>query len=206
MTTLIVTENLLFALGMRVILEENCPGAWVLETGTVKQATDLAMTNDINLLVLDITVNGGKDFSGIMKFRESNPGTFIIAWLGGDPRQVFPLLRIGVNGVFSNKAKLEEIRTGLKVCEPKTRFVSNDLQQILLAHLIPSYQENEMTARERLIADLLAENKSRFEIASIAGIKPNSVGFYKRKIYGKLGVKNVVELNVSLNKLAVARH
>lgn len=205
MTILIVTDNPLFTIGMRSVIEGVLMSARIYETDSLQNSLTLDPEAPFLLMVLDATVRDGKDIYTLRTFKKKYPQAAVFVNLGEQIEFMYTYIRAGVKGLFSKTSTRDEIAEALRTSDSKKRFIGGDVQELLLTHLSGENTNHELTRRERLVADLLVENKSRNDIAIIVGIKPQTVSLYKRKIFDKLHVRNVTELGIKLRKLLVVK-
>ncbi|SEJ37839.1 DNA-binding response regulator, NarL/FixJ family, contains REC and HTH domains [Dyadobacter sp. SG02] len=203
MTILIVTDNHLFSMAIRAVVKKQYPDGIIVETTTVRNAIEVSPVYECQAMILDAGAADAKDTVLLGNFKNANPHTAILVNLGDQTQFMYTFIRAGATALFSNKSLPEEIHEGLRRAENNTRYISSDIQQQLLSHITEKPLNQTLTKREELMADLLVTNKSHQEIAVIAGGSSKSVGYYKRKIFQKLEVDNVVDLAIKLNKVLV---
>ncbi len=203
MTILIVTDNHLFSIAIRSVVKRQYPDSAIIETDTILNAIDLSQASSPHAMILDVGAADAKDAVLLDNFKIANPHTAILVNLGDQPQFMYKFIRAGVTALFSNKSLPEEINEGLRLAENNTRYISSDIQQQLLFHIIEKPINRTLTKREELMADLLITNKSHHEVAVITGTSSKSVGYYKRRIFQKLEVGNLIDLAVKLNKILI---
>ncbi len=203
MTILIVTDNQLFSIAIRTVVQSQYPNSAIYQTNTVRNAIELSQEPKCGIMILDIGVADATNTALLEDFRKVNPQAAILVNLGDQTQFMYKFIRAGVTALFSNKSAPEEIHEGLRHAENKIRYISSDIQQQLLSHIIEKPINRTLTKREELVADLLVENRSHREVALITGTTSKSVGYYKRRIFEKLEVGNLVDLAIKLNKVFV---
>ncbi|WP_353719009.1 response regulator transcription factor [Dyadobacter sp. 676] len=203
MTISVVTDNPLFSIAIRAIIESQYPESPIVVTDTVRKAIELSGTSKFQVMILDIGASDAKDTILIEDFKTINPQAAILVNLGDQTQFMYKFIRAGVTALFSNKSLPEEISEGLRHAENNTRYISSDVQQQLLFHIVDKPINRTLTKREEFMADLLLANKSHQQVANITGTTSKSVGYYKRRIFRKLEVDNLVDLAVKLNKVLV---
>lgn len=201
MTILIVTDNPIFTIGLRSVIKSEYPDAIILETNTVQNCLRLPSQQEAQMMILDVGVVDGKDTALLKRFKKLNKQVSVLVNLGNEFEYIYPFIKAGANGLFSKKSSPSEISKALKTGFTKSRFVSDDIQQLLLADISSNQTNRALTKRERLMAGLLVEEKPHDEIASITGINPKTVSSYKRRIFEKLGVHDITQLTNMLRKL-----
>lgn len=201
MTILIVTDNPIFTIGLRSVIKSEYPDAIILETDTVQNCQRLSTQQEAQMMILDIGVVDGKDMALLKRFKKLNKQVSVLVNLGDEFEYIYPFIQAGANGLFSKKSSISEISKALKTGFTKSRFVSDDIQQLLLADISSNQTSRALTKRERLMAGLLVAEKPHDEIASITGINPKTVSSYKRRIFEKLRVHDITQLTSMLRKL-----
>ncbi|MGN7890334.1 DNA-binding response regulator [Dyadobacter sp. 22481] len=205
MTILIVTDNPLFTIGLRSVIKSDYPDVEILETDSVQNSIGLSVPQQVQMLILDVGVIDGKDTVLLKRFKKLNKQASVLVHLGNEFEYMYPFIRAGADGLFSKTSKPSEISQALRTVFAKSRFVSDDIQQLLLSDITFKQTNRGLTKRERLLAGLLVANKHHDEIASIAGINPKTVSSYKRRIFEKLGVRDITQLTNMLHKLGTAK-
>lgn len=203
MTILIVSDNRLFSLALHTIIKNQYPGGVIAETDTVQNAIELTQMSKFSAMILDASASDAKDAVLLGNFKKANPQTAVLVNLGDQPQFMYRFIRAGVTALFSNKSSPEEINEGLRRAETNTRYISSDIQQQLLFHITEKPLNRTLTKKEELMAEVLIANKSHQEVAAITGTTPKSVGYYKRRIFRKLEVDNLVDLAIKLNKVLI---
>lgn len=203
MTILVITDNHLFSLALRAIIKNQYPDGTIVETDRLRSAIGLSQASKVDAIFLDISAVDAKNTDLINDFKKENPQAAVLVNLGDQTEFMYKFIRAGVTALFSNKSLPEEINEGLRHAESHTKYISSDIQQQLLFHIIEKPFNRTLTKREEFMADLLLANKSHQEVAAIAGTSPKSVGYYKRRIFQKLEVGNLIDLAVKLNKVLI---
>jgi two-component system, NarL family, invasion response regulator UvrY len=203
MTILIVTDNRMFSIAIRAIIKNQYPEGTFVETASLREAVELSQVPPFQAMILDIGAAEAKNATLIDDFKKAYPQAAILVNLGDQTQYMYKFIRAGVTALFSNKSLPEEINEGLRHAETNTRYISSDIQQLLLFHIIEKPINRKLTKREELVADLLVANKSHQEVATITGTSSKSVGYYKRRIFQKLEVGNLLDLAVRLNKVLI---
>lgn len=203
MKTIVVTDNHLFSIAIRTVIKYQYPDSPIVETDTIRNAIELSKASKFQVMILDIGAADAKDTALIHSFKTANPQAAVLVNLGDQTQFMYKFIRAGVTALFSNKSLPEEINECLRHAENNTKYISSDIQQQLLFHIIEKPINRTLTKREELMANLLITNKSHQKVATITGTSSKSVGYYKRRIFQKLEVDNLLDLAVKLNKVLV---
>ncbi|MHA4742065.1 response regulator transcription factor [Dyadobacter sp. MSC1_007] len=201
MNILIVSDNPIFILGLRSTIVTKFARAGFIEVSSLQAASIVIKNYQFNVMILDaVSAKDSKGVKLIQSIKEQHPGLPILVDLGNQLADSHFYIRLGVNAVVSNAATPAEIVQAVEVLasEAHKKFVSQDIEQLLLFQMTSNSLTGLLTKRERVIANLLISSKSRTEIARIAGINPNTVSAYKRTIFEKLDIQSVSELTLKL--------
>lgn len=87
---------------------------------------------------------------------------------------------------FSDEQILKRIRAAFAAdrCARQTRTLNQTIQQQLML----------LTPRERQVLNLVVAAQTSEAIARVLGVKRSTIGFYRTRLYRKLGVHSVAEL------------
>ncbi len=106
-------------------------------------------------------------------------------------------LKAGAKGFVSKDASLEEVKVAIGLVLANRRYISEQLQNQLAEELASDESKSpfdELTTKEFEIVTLLLAGEPVAAISNILNLQSSTVGLYKNKIFGKLGVKKFSEL------------
>jgi DNA-binding NarL/FixJ family response regulator len=201
MTVLIVTDNPLFTLGLQSVIKDCFADAEIIEIDMLQKTLALAADTPVQIMVLDVAVPGGKDITILKAFKEFNPQTSVLVNLGDRLEYVYLFVRAKVNGLISRRSDETEIQDALRTITSQTRFISSDIQQLILSHITENLSDKGLTEKEKIIADLLIGDTPVSDIALIMALPPYTITSYRTKIFQKLRVRSIQELKIRLTKV-----
>lgn len=106
------------------------------------------------------------------------------------------LLTAGVKGIVAKKTNVPELKKAIsQVYTGQTYIESACLMDLLFVD--SKVDTVTLTRRERNIAELLVEGKSNTQICEMLNLQPSTVSTFKKRIYEKLNIKNVIQLTRS---------
>lgn len=106
-------------------------------------------------------------------------------------------LKAGAKGFVSKDASLEEVKIAIGLVLGNRRYISEQLQDQLADELAPAASKSpfdELNPKEFEIVTLFLAGEQIATVSKTLHLKSSTVGLYKNKIFGKLGVKNFLEL------------
>ncbi|WP_353718326.1 response regulator transcription factor [Dyadobacter sp. 676] len=201
MNILVVSDNPLFSLGLRSTIISKFPLTTFFEANSLQRACGATGHTRFDLMVLDaVSTKDSKTVELIKQIKEQLPAPAILVDLGDQLADLHFYIRLGANAFVSARATPGEVQEAvtLLAADPNNKYVSSDIEQLLLSQLTSNSVTIRLTSKEKIIANLLISSKPRSEIAQIAGINPNAVSTYKRVIFEKLGIGNISQLRAKL--------
>ncbi|WP_271406789.1 response regulator transcription factor [Tenacibaculum soleae] len=169
---------------------------------TGKQVLDWSKKNSADVLVLDINMPemDGIEVLKTFKKRNINIKTIILSSLS-DPKLVQEIVHLGANGFIDKSCASEHIIDAVRNVYKGKQYFSDDIKTSLLELYVteatveePVLSDSDLNEREIEVLKLIASEKSSTEIAEILLVSIKTVETYRKSLYKKLKVKNVVGL------------
>jgi two-component system, NarL family, invasion response regulator UvrY len=195
MNILLIADNPILVIGMSSIILRQDPQAQIRQAETVEESLPILQKTECQLLILDITVGDGKNVDAFAAIRSQYPKMSTMVYLADEYFYLTPFSKAGANGFISHKSTEEEIREAIDFRSAVNRFISNDVQSYMVEQLANQSAMVPLSAKERLIARMLLEDKSYSQIELATGISRASIAMHKRRVFQKLGVGSVLELS-----------
>ncbi|MDO6743481.1 response regulator transcription factor [Tenacibaculum soleae] len=169
---------------------------------TGKQVLDWSKKNSADVLVLDINMPemDGIEVLKTFKKRNINIKTIILSSLS-DPKLVQEIVHLGANGFIDKSCASDHIIDAVRNVHKGKQYFSDDIKTSLLELYVteatveePVLSDSDLNEREIEVLKLIASEKSSTEIAEILLVSIKTVETYRKSLYKKLKVKNVVGL------------
>ncbi|MDR6805060.1 DNA-binding NarL/FixJ family response regulator [Dyadobacter sp. BE34] len=135
MAILIVTDNPTLNIGLRTIIIGEFPDITIFEAETLQKTLVLTFGQPVNIVVLDAGVADGKNIALLDTFKKANPQTAVIVYLGDEFEYIYAFARAGITALISRKSDAVEVAEALHRASKRLRFISFDIQQILLSDI-----------------------------------------------------------------------
>lgn len=135
MTILIVTDNPTLNIGLRTIIIGEFPDIAILEAETLQKTLTLTLGQSVNTMILDAGVSDGKDMTLLDTFMKTYPQAAVVVYLGDEFEYIYAFAKVGITALISRKSDAVEIAEALHRASKRLRFVSFDIQQILLSDI-----------------------------------------------------------------------
>lgn len=181
------------------------------ELETVKNGADLMEAlkgKHFKMAIIDLHLKDGDSMHLITDIRSLYPELDIIVF-SGNPEELYAqyLYQAGIKGYLSKDASDEEIISAVRLVLDGKTYISEKYKNFLIAKSLSRNNfENPFTAlsqREMEVAVLLMQGKRTGEICQELNLQPSTVSTYKIKLFGKLNVKNVLEMKQLMNNYRI---
>lgn len=196
---LLADDHAVVRRGLKLVLDAEPDLEVVAEAGDGAEAVELALREDVHLVVLDISMPRLTGLQAARELSERRPDVKILMLSMHDNEQYFfEALKAGASG-YVLKAMAD--RDLVEACRATMRG-EPFLYPAAVGALIRDYLERRreggpgdvLTPRELEILKLIAEAHTTKEIAEILVISPKTVERHRANILDKLGMRDRVEL------------
>lgn len=198
---LIADDHALFRSGLRILLEKESDIEVVGETGdgfeTVKRATQ----EDMDILLLDLSMPGLAGPKIAEAVLEKRPQlAIIVLTMHEDEYYLQELFRIGVRAFVLKKSTGTDLLQAIRSVYRGGHYIDPALAgQVISPYVGKSSPENTgrlglLTQREHEVCRMLAYGHTSAEIAEILSISPRTVETHRTNIMSKLELKGRAEL------------
>ncbi|HEY3766943.1 MAG TPA: response regulator transcription factor [Gaiellales bacterium] len=193
---LLADDHAVVRRGLRLVLESEPDLRVVAEAGDGAEAVRLAVHEDVDLAVLDISMPGMTGIQAAQELARRRPRlrTLILS-MHDNEQYLLEALRAGASGyVLKSMADHDLIRA----CRSAMRgepFVYPAVERTLLRRAGCDDESRALlTARESQILSLIADGHTSKEIADMLVISPRTVERHRENLRHKLGLRNRVDL------------
>lgn len=187
--------------GMKVIFETEFNG---FELNVVHNSIDLMnflKMNEYELAIIDLHLEDGDTLHLLTTILNLYPDLNILVF-SGNPEELYAqkLYNEGVKGYLSKQTTDDEIVFALKQLLEGKRYMSENFKKFLLTKNNSTASPfDKLTQREMEVLNLMAQGKRPFQICQELNLQASTVATYKVKLFAKLQVSNILELNQLMN-------
>ncbi|WP_338407469.1 response regulator transcription factor [uncultured Flavobacterium sp.] len=170
----------------------------VANVGNFMMVRDVLLTKEIDILIIDLELEGLSSIFEIKNILKNFPKTKMIIFSNISEQIYAPnAIKAGVSGFVSKKEKLETLgQAVVKVNQGKV--IMDETVKKNLA-LIAKQNKSErlyrkLSNREVEVLRYLSDGKKNKEISKILGLNEKTISTYKLRLLQKLNVTNLVDL------------
>ncbi len=199
---LLVDDHAVVRSGLRMLLELHADMLIVGEASSGAEALAECTRLHPDVVVMDLTL---PDVSGIeitRQIKHSMPEINVVALTIHEGQEYFfEMLKAGASGYVPKRAAPEDLVTAIRAARAGEVYIYPSLAKSLVSDYLgggPEHTKNELeeelTAREQEVLELLAAGGSNDEIAGALTISKHTVARHRENIMRKLGLHNRSEL------------
>ena len=184
--------------GVKSYFKDNAEISLVANVGNFLMVRDILQTKEIDVLILDLELEGLASIFEVKALLKNFPKTTIISFSGLSEQIYAPnAIKAGVSGFVHKSEKLETLgQSIIKVHQGK--IIMNETVKKNLA-LIAKQSKSErlyrkLSNREVEVLRYLSDGKKNHEIADILKLNEKTISTYKLRLLTKLNVTNLVDL------------
>lgn len=195
---MIADDHALVREGLTWVIGQNPDIEIVCEATNGMEIMPLLRKNDVDILLLDITMPGGKFLDTMKRICAELPDIKVLV-LSAHPEESYALRAIdaGAKGYLNKAHSSEELAEAIRRIYNGSKYITNSVADILLQerdkdHSKPTHET--LTNREYEILCMLGSGKRFKDIATLLSLSPKTVSAHRTHILGKLNLKTTGEL------------
>jgi DNA-binding NarL/FixJ family response regulator len=180
----------------------------IAEAGSFDEISKLLdRGNDIDLVLLDLTMPGVRGFSGLMYMRAQYPGVpVVVVSANDDPAVIRRCMDFGASGFIPKTLGIDQIRTAIEVVlkggiwtppDIDLSATGDDDNSAMLARL------SSLTPQQVRVLMMLSEGLLNKQIAYELGVSEATVKAHVSAILQKLGVESRTQAVIVASKIEV---
>ena len=197
---LLVDDHQLFIDGLSGILEKEGLASSLLVANDGKEALEKLRKNEIDLLLLDLSMPGMDGIEVAKISKDRYPETkIIILTMSNETHFVLELLDLKVEGYVLKDVGQEELLRAIRMVVDGNNYFSNEVNIRIQNELRRSRRQREkpeisVTKREREVLKFVVKGYTSKEIAEVLFIAKATVDTHRKNLLSKFKLKNTANL------------
>lgn len=164
----------------------------------LKDIEDSLQSKKVNILIIDIELEGLHSIKSLKRIIEENPNTKILIYTAASEK-LFGVtsLKAGVSGFMSKCEPLKKVEHALlKIAQGKTVFSELVHKSILSSVRVSNDNRmyRKLSSRESEVLRYLINGKKNNEISELLDLNEKTISTYKLRLLNKLNVTNLIDL------------
>ena len=190
---MLVDDHNLVRSGLAALLNQTGQFSIVAEATNGVEAIEKLEIAGCDLLIVDLAMPRLGGIEVITEIRKKNKTVKILVLSMYDDAQfVARAMKAGANGFLLKHALDEDLFEAIEAVFNGDEFISKLIDKDALREF--TFDDSDLTAREREVLHLIAEGKTNADIAAVLSISPHTVTRHRANLMKKLNVHNRVEL------------
>ncbi|MBS1765104.1 MAG: response regulator transcription factor [Bacteroidetes bacterium] len=196
-TLLIADDHVIIRRGLKFLLESHFGKINIHETDSNKGILSALIQNNFTHLVLDMQLTDGNVIEIFNEVHRQYPELPILIY-SMSPEEIFGkrMMQLGAAGYLNKQSSEDEVIRAMDSFFKEKKYMSQKLSQLISSEN-KKKKENPfeiLSEREMEVLLMLLKGKGVKEIASHLDLKSNTVATFKARIFDKLGVNNIIDL------------
>lgn len=201
----------LMRIGLEVLVKELFGSMCdIILTENANEIISLSRQIQSHMLILDAHLPNTNVFAVVAAIIKEAPSLkILIIGSGMDDILATNFLKMGVLGFTSKNFSIDEFNEAIVNVYKGKRFISENQSQFLLNGASGEGGLNpflKLSVRELEVCSLLLLGNGSLEIGNALSINASTASTYKGRIFEKLNIKNIIELNILASKYEVFLH
>lgn len=195
---LIIDDHEVVRSGVASVIKNDYLICEIKEASNEEEAWNSLKKNEFDLVILDIHMPGSDALAFTEKIKTFYPDTKVLIFsMGAEHIYAKRFLNAGASGFVPKDSGLAELRKGIQLSLENKKYISENLASLLVDSLQLKQKVNpfeNLSARELEVLALLIKGNSVTGISNSLNLSLSSANTYKRRIFQKLNINNLVDL------------
>jgi len=195
---LICDDHAIVRQGLRQIVEDCNDITIAGEAECGEELIRMVDKDDIDVIVLDITMDGigGIEALKEIKFRKPELAILMLS-IHPEDQYAIRVLKAGASGYLTKKSAPDELVQAIRTVAKGKKYITASVSEKLISSLNADKDilpHQLLSDREYQVFIKLAEGKTVGQIAENLHISVKTVSTYKSRVFEKMGMSNIADL------------
>ncbi len=187
--------------GLRLLINAHPDLEVVSEAGDGAEAVQRALQDDLDLIILDVTMPRMTGLDAAQRIAEQRPEMkLLVLSMHDNERYFFEALRAGAGGYVLKSSAAHDLVEACRAVLRGEPFIYPSAVRALIRDYVERARDGDaasldpLSQREREVTKLVAEGQTTREISRTLHISEKTVERHRSNVLGKLGMRDRVEL------------
>lgn len=191
---LIADDHSVVRLGTSIALEDRIDNITIDFAANYNELKEKLTHEKFDLLILDIEMEGSIYKLMISELKNIQEDLLIMIFSSSDESVAIEYILEGAEGYVNKLSNDETLAKAVRSIFQNGQYYPSSLIKQFSERSDKKNPKEILSEREFQIFKLLSEGNGNLEIANLLKIQSGTMSTYKKRIYTKLGVKNLIEL------------
>jgi len=193
----LVDDHRIMREGLRALLQTAGHEVVGESADPTEALADLLRLNP-EVLLLDLNLGARSGFELLAEMQRRHlPVRCVVLTMSAEPRQVTEALRMGASAYVLKGSAGSDVMSAIDAAVQGKRYLGADVADLALQVLTRPDEDDPLSGlspRERQIIVMVVRGQSSAQIGESLHLSPKTVGTYRSRLMGKLGVHDVAGL------------
>jgi two-component system, NarL family, response regulator, fimbrial Z protein, FimZ len=191
---LIADDHHVVRIGTAMILEKNFDDIEIDFAETYDEVKQKVETEKPDLIILDIELPGSILKSMVSEIKRISEEILILIFTSYKENIAVQYIEEGANGFLNKQSDPNIFVKAVDTIFREGSYYTPEVLHEMVKGMKTKKPTDILSERELEVFNLLAKGNGNLEIANTLDIQESTVGTYKRRVYQKLKITNLVEL------------
>lgn len=207
-TVMIVDDHAILRAGLKQVLSEAGDIDVVAEGGTAIDAIQLSRSQNVDVLLLDITLPDRSGIEALQIIKKDNPGLSVLMLsMHREDQYALRALKAGASGYLCKQSASDDLVDAVYMLAKGKKYISSAVGEILANQVSGDSEKplhDTLSNREYETLMLIASGLSVSEIAEKLSLSVKTISMYRTRLLEKMQLKHNADIThyVIKNKLA----
>jgi two-component system, NarL family, invasion response regulator UvrY len=195
---LIVDDHEVVRDGVKRLLDEQPGGIYCGEAGTPGEAVRMALGNDWDAVILDLSFAGKSGLEVLKELKQIRPRLpVLILTMHSEEQYARRAFKAGAAGFITKDSPRDELSKAIHKVMDGGKYLSPSLAEKLIVDLERGFDrppDETLSDREFQVMRLIASGKTLSEIAALLSLSDKTISTYRARLMEKMGMRTNAEL------------
>lgn len=198
MKILVADDHPIIRNGIKDIIKDISSTFIIDEAEDANEVVKKVITNEYDIIVLDISMPGGGGLNALQQVKQSNPNTKVLMLSTfSDEEYINRALKLGASGYLTKAAATDELGLAIKKIISGKRYLSSEAAAKMASFIYADKEKPKhelLSEREYQVFNLIVQGYRTSEAAQELNISPKTISTYRDRIMEKMGMTRNSEL------------
>ncbi len=198
MRILIADDHAILRKGLKEILLEEYPSAYIEEVGDADTLFKKSLNSAWDVIITDLSMPGRSGLEALREIKQYSPKIpVLVLSIYPEDQYATRVLKAGASGYINKDAAPTELVKAVQRVLQGRKYITASIAEKLANDLSTDTDKAPhelLTDREFDVMKLLASGKAVLEIANMLSLSPTTISTYRARILDKMNLKNNSDL------------
>ena len=197
---LIADDHIIVRRGLKQILHEEFPFAFIEEVGDAEELIKKVMNEEWSVVISDLSMPGRSGLESLQQIKQNHPKLpVLILSIHSEEHYAIRVLKAGASGYLNKDLAPEELVKAVNCVLAGKRYITASIAEKLASSLDLNSEKvphEFLSDREFEVLKLIAAGKSVSDIAEQFSLSVTTVSTYRARIMAKMNLKTNADLTL----------